>query len=228
MSDDQPPPQETGESSSNQPNEEQQQPPPQQQEEQQQQQQEQATTESLAAAASTAVQSNITLSPNVSQGKVAASPQTNQQYNNKQQTQQQQQQQQPLDAKKQFEQIKQQCRLIIGAFRDEQNDITRALQNYKYILMHYKNAQTYTEECREYIMDRFLEDSCVALMKREHHHFQTDWNMADEINNCCKLLINIAVPLIKDDSHLAMQIIYYCLNTSNPFFRHFGHDWVKY
>ena len=58
----------------------------------------------------------------------------------------------------------------------------------------------------------------------EHHHYGADWNMADTINDCCKLLINIAVPLIKEDSDLAMQIIYFCMNSSNAFFRHFGHD----
>ncbi|MCP4053300.1 MAG: hypothetical protein GY739_09560 [Mesoflavibacter sp.] len=101
-----------------------------------------------------------------------------------------------------------------------------ALSNYKFILSHCTKNTLYSEECRKYLFDRFLEDSCIALMKREHHHFNSDYNMADTINECCKLLINIAVPLIKDDSQLAMQFVYYCMNSSNPFFRHFGHDWV--
>ncbi len=103
---------------------------------------------------------------------------------------------------------------------------SRALSNYKFILSHCTKNTLYSEECRKYLFDRFLEDSCIALMKREHHHFNSDYNMADTINECCKLLINIAVPLIKDDSQLAMQFVYYCMNSSNPFFRHFGHDWV--
>ena len=135
--------------------------------------------------------------------------------------------QQQINAKKQLEKLKQNCRVLMSKFRDEQNDIKQALQSYRNILTYYNTNQLYNDECREYIRDRFLEDSCVALMKREHHHFQQDWVMADSINESCKLLIQIAVPLIKDDSQLAMQIIYYCLNSSNPFFRHFGHDWVK-
>ena len=128
---------------------------------------------------------------------------------------------------KELENLKQTCAMIMNAFRDEEHDITRALQNYKYILHEFHANTSYDNECREYLRDHFIEDSCIALMKREHHYFSQDWNMADEINNCCKLLVSIAVPLIKDDSHLAMQIIYYCMNASNPFFRRFGHDWVK-
>lgn len=168
-----------------------------------------------------------TQSQSQSQSQQSAPSQTQSQTQSQSQQQQSQQSQQ-INAKKQLENIKGQCRNIVAAFRDEQNDITRALQSYKYLLTTYKSNQVYNEECRDFIRDRFLEDSCVALMKREHHHFQQDWNMADEINNCCKLLIQIAVPLIKDDSILAMQIIYNCLNTSNPFFRHFGHDWVNF
>eukprot|EP01083_Nonionella_stella_P285307 971136_1 len=131
----------------------------------------------------------------------------------------------PPTTQQKLDQLKQTCRGIIITFRDETTDINRVLVNYKFILSHYSKNTLYSEECRKYLFDRFLEDSCIALMKREHHHFNSDYNMADTINDCCKLLINIAVPLIKDDSQLAMQIIYYCMNSSNPFFRHFGHDW---
>eukprot|EP01084_Bolivina_argentea_P320328 555774_1 len=131
----------------------------------------------------------------------------------------------PPTTQQKLDQLKQTCRGIIITFRDETTDINRVLVNYKFILSHYSKNTLYSEECRKYLFDRFLEDSCIALMKREHHHFNSDYNMADTINDCCKLLINIAVPLIKDDSQLAMQIIYYCMDSSNPFFRHFGHDW---
>ena len=127
----------------------------------------------------------------------------------------------------QLEQLKTTCKQIINRFLDEEWDITRALQHYRYILSNYKGNTIYNNECREYIHDHFIEISCIALFRRQHHNFREDWNMADEINNCCKLLVSIAVPLLKDDSHLAMQIIYYCMNSNNPFFRHFGHDWVK-
>ena len=130
-------------------------------------------------------------------------------------------------ASTQIEQLKHQCRLIITAVRDENTNIWKPLLHLKYILKHYDNTQVYNDECREYIVQHFLENAVIALLKRQHQNFQTDWNMADEIKSCCKLLVKIAVPLIKDDSELAMQIIYYCMNPSNPFNTHFGHDWVK-
>ena len=132
-----------------------------------------------------------------------------------------------INGKKQLKQLQQTCHFIIASFRDEEKDIMRALTNYRNLLTRYKSNEFYNKECRQYIGDHFLKDSCICLMKREHNHFKYFWNMADEICICCKLLIAIAVPLIKEDSRLAMNIIYYCLNCSSPFYSRFGHDWVK-
>lgn len=125
-----------------------------------------------------------------------------------------------------LKQVQGSCRNIVSQFRDEQCQIKTALEWYKIILQNYVSNLVYDEEQRTFIFEHFLEESCTALMKREHQHYQRDYNNADLIASCCKLLVTISVPLIKDDHPLAMHIIYYCLNAGNAFFRTFGNDWV--
>ena len=63
--------------------------------------------------------------------------------------------------------LKQTGRLIINCFRDEQQEITVSLRNYKYILFNYKNnTGIYSDTEREWILKEFLEPSCTSLMKR--------------------------------------------------------------
>ena len=130
------------------------------------------------------------------------------------------------DEKKMMDDLKTQCRSIVHSFRDEQHQIQNTLGSYKSLLTLYIKNTFYNDECREHILNCFLEESVVALMKREHIHFLTDWVMADLVSECCQLLVQIAVPLIADDPPLTWTIVYYCMNSSNPFFRHFGLDWV--
>eukprot|EP01084_Bolivina_argentea_P290098 498249_1 len=135
------------------------------------------------------------------------------------------------NTEKQIEQLNAAIKHIVNIFKDETVDIIcNALLNYKYILTHYKNKSIYDAQCRENIFN-FLHPSCVALMCRNHDHFWQNnyrclsYNMADEVANCCKLLIEIAVPLIKQQPKCASSIINNCLNSDHAFYKQFGHDW---
>ena len=131
-----------------------------------------------------------------------------------------------------FKKWKRLCAQMINALRDEQCDITDYLRWYEKMLTDYLNNKpiipnlTDTDEVREFFLNRFLDESVTAMMKREHIHWLKNYNMADLIANCCKLLVRIAVPLIKDDDPLSYTIIYYCMNAGTAFFRTFGLDWV--
>ena len=87
--------------------------------------------------------------------------------------------------------LKQTCESILSRFRDEEQDITRVLQNYKYILKKYKSSTHYNDECRQYIKSHLLKESYITLLKRQHTHSDNDWNLADSISECCKLLVQI-------------------------------------
>ena len=102
------------------------------------------------------------------------------------------------------------------------------LYNYKKLLSaHIENHYyIYSEECRAYVLNHFLEDSVVSLMGRDHINYRTDWKMADLVSECCQLLMQVAVSLIADDHPVALTIVFYCMDGSQPFFRHFGHDWL--
>ena len=133
----------------------------------------------------------------------------------------------------QFEKWKRLCVQTINAFRDEQCEIHSYLIWYEMLLTNYvnkrpiiPNTQIDEEEVNAFVLHHFLETSMTALMKREHIHWNTDYNNADLISNCCRLLVAIAVPLIKEDHPLSWSIIYHCLNAGIPFFRTFGLDWV--
>eukprot|EP01084_Bolivina_argentea_P146212 256087_1 len=115
------------------------------------------------------------------------------------------------NTEKQFEQLQRSCESIVTDFKDEQHDINRPLANYKFILTHYKNKSMYDDKSREYIFN-FLVSSCQALMQRKYIHFKNDYNMADATIECCKLLIEIAIPFITNNVKWAAEIIYECLN----------------
>ena len=125
-----------------------------------------------------------------------------------------------------LQQLQNLCQHLVNQFRDEQFNITPMLDRYRVLLHNYVNDLVFDKEQRAFLLEDFLEESCTALMKRTHIHYRRDYNNADHIASCCKLLVAIAVPLIQDDHRLAMHIIYYCLNPEGPFFRTFGTDWV--
>eukprot|EP01084_Bolivina_argentea_P146211 256085_1 len=131
------------------------------------------------------------------------------------------------NTEKQFEQLQRSCESIVTDFKDEQHDINRPLANYKFILTHYKNKSMYDDKSREYIFN-FLVSSCQALMQRKYIHFKNDYNMADATIECCKLLIEIAIPFITNNVKWAAEIIYECLNGTSAFFTTFGNDWRQY
>ena len=131
-----------------------------------------------------------------------------------------------LDEKKMLDDLKTLCRSIVHSFRDEQHQIQDTLGSYKNVLTLYIKNTFYSDECREHILNRFLVDSVLSLMKRQHNHYLSDWVMADLVSECCQLLMQIAVPLIGNDHPLAWYIVFYCMNSSTSFFRHFGLDWV--
>lgn len=128
-------------------------------------------------------------------------------------------------AKREFANWKHTCRHITNTFRDEQCNILTSVMWYENLLSHYVNNTEFNEEYRDFILNDFLEESCTALMKRRHIHWNTEYNNADHIASCCRMLVAIAVPLIKVDHPLSWTVIYYCLNAGNPFFRTFGLDW---
>ena len=126
--------------------------------------------------------------------------------------------------------LKIECASIMENFENEECDIYKqsSLTNYKRILNNFIAKTVYNDECYEYLLNEFIEKSCIALLQREYTLNKEDYNMADQINECLKLLVKISIPLIQKDSKLAMQIIYHCMNSSSSFLKCFGHDWVKY
>ena len=89
--------------------------------------------------------------------------------------------------------LPQRCKDIISIFKDQKENynITASLISYRQILKHYKDptSKLYDKTDRDFIVNQFLEESCMALFHRECDHAGCDYNLADLIRECCHTLI---------------------------------------
>ncbi|ETO12599.1 hypothetical protein RFI_24778, partial [Reticulomyxa filosa] len=114
-----------------------------------------------------------------------------------------------------------------------QEDIKPTIRELGAIFARYINKDMTNEEL-SYIRQSVLHNVSIVLMKREYtfKRFQYDYEMADEVEQLVRQLIQIAIPMIvneeeekEKDSEIGMQILYFLLNARSNFYQQYGHDW---
>eukprot|EP01084_Bolivina_argentea_P271411 461810_1 len=116
-----------------------------------------------------------------------------------------------------LETIKLTCLKISEQLKD--GSISNALTEYKSILNNYIESK-YETDIMKYLTDEWIQTTVFQLMAININHC-TRWPIVDKMVQCCKLLMRIAVSLIKDNHFTGIQIITQINSTAN-FFKTFG------
>lgn len=119
----------------------------------------------------------------------------------------------------------------LNAFRSNQryraDECSPSIKWYEKVLQIYAqnlsftSNQTENAKFRQWMLNSVVEPLMTALMQQNH-----TIDDVEHISNCCRYLVAIAVPLIKEDHPFSSAVIHHCLNTECPFFRTFGLKWV--
>ena len=114
--------------------------------------------------------------------------------------------------------LKSTCSSILSS---RPSDIANALSRFKAVMSHYVNDTMYDEAACRYILDEFVQAASakllitaqVALVDQALARDKKESVIFSELTLCCKLLLDIAVPLIAEGHPMAAHLIMLCLMT---------------